>query len=357
TSGFWIDRVGWRMPLLTGLVLVSLGSLWSYLASDPLQFILSRALLGAGYGVSLMASQAFVVQSTDARGRAGGLAHLFAGLYGGSLAGGVAGALLAEYVGFDVIFLLSLVIVSMVAVYLLALCKWLDWQAQDGVSSPGCESRPNAQAPNAPEKLERGAIRAFLLDRHVLALVFFASMPAALTAIGLLNYFSPVYLRDSGVNQATIGQILMIYGLCMVFVGPLVSRHITRDQQKRIAVIVGSILGGLGFLAFAVLGGALAVMVAVLLLGLSHSLVLSSQSALLLSLPAAQRLGPGKALGIFRATSRVGQTLGPLAMSGVMLLGGVHVSMPAVGVVYLLCVLGFWIMTRKLEQQDEEAIA
>ena len=76
-----------------------------------MHFVLSRAVLGTGYGLTLMACQGFVVRATDTRSTARGLAQLFAGIYGGSICGGVAGAILAERFGFGPVFAASGIIV------------------------------------------------------------------------------------------------------------------------------------------------------------------------------------------------------------------------------------------------------
>ena len=52
---------------------------YSWLAPDAVQFILSRALVGTGYGLALMASQGFVVIVGGAKRKASGLANMFAG--------------------------------------------------------------------------------------------------------------------------------------------------------------------------------------------------------------------------------------------------------------------------------------
>ena len=51
---------------------------------------------------------------------------------------------------------------------------------------------------------------------------------------------------------------------------------------------------------------------------LAMTMVCFMSSALLMSLPAAQGLGKSTALGIFRASSRIGQVLGPIVVAAAM---------------------------------------
>ena len=87
-AGIWVDRRGWHGPFLTGVSLAGAGVLYSWLAPDAIHFILSRAVAGSGYGLTLMASQGFVITYSDGKSKARGLAHLFAGIYAGSICGG-----------------------------------------------------------------------------------------------------------------------------------------------------------------------------------------------------------------------------------------------------------------------------
>jgi MFS family permease len=92
-SGFWNDRRGWHEPFLTGIFLAATGGIYSWIAPDVLNFIISRALVGIGYGLMLLAAQGFVIAYTDETNRTQGLAQFLAGLYAGSICGGATGAL------------------------------------------------------------------------------------------------------------------------------------------------------------------------------------------------------------------------------------------------------------------------
>ena len=84
-----------------------------------------------------------------------------------------------------------------------------------------------------------------------------------------------------------------------------------------------------------------------LLLGLSSSFVLAAQSAYALELKVTQQLGEGKAIGIFRSTSRIGQMLGPIVFSSVILTMNTRTGLTFLGIAYLLSALLFFLMTQK----------
>ncbi len=333
-AGVWFDRSNWRRPFVAGVVLASTGLLYSWLAPDATHFIISRAVLGTGYGLTLLASQGFIITHSNSRNKVYGLAQLFAGLYGGSICGSVAGAMLAERLGFGAVFLIGGVIVFLVLLYVAAMLP------STAKSAPIQRVAPKRQL-SATARTYR-----LLSNRSMLGLMLFSSLPASIAAVGFLYYFSPIYLNRLGASQSTIGQVLMLYGVCLVFLGPWVSRRINTAASKKLAIFAGCLLGGAAFLSFNALDGPLAVAVAVLVLGVSHSLVLSSQSAYVLALKATRELGEGKAMGIFRSSGRIGQMLGPIAFGCVIVATDIERGITYLGYAYVAMAFIFWLLTR-----------
>jgi MFS transporter, putative metabolite:H+ symporter len=64
------DRVGRRNVLLFTMLLTGLGSLWSALAPDYTQFVLSRILTGVGIGADLAIVNTYIGEVAPSRGRA-----------------------------------------------------------------------------------------------------------------------------------------------------------------------------------------------------------------------------------------------------------------------------------------------
>ncbi len=329
-AGMWLDRRGWREPFLYGLLLATVGGLYSWLAPDAAHFVASRAVVGFGYGLTLLAAQGFVIRRTDMRSKARGLAHLFAGLYAGSLCGAATGSMMAERFGYEAVFLTGSFLVLAVLIYALMYL---------GPATTGHDavSGEDGRADPAPP----GAVRRFLLDRRVLAAVFFSSMPAAVAVVGFLNYFSPIYLNRVGATDSTIGQVLMLFGICLTLAGPRIGRFVDASPTKELPIFIGSVLGGVAFLTFNLLDGVHAAMVAVVLLGLSSSMVLSAQSAYVLGLDVTRELGDGKAMGIFRSTSRIGQMLGPVIFGWLIVGTDIRDGVTYFGMAYLATSVAF----------------
>ena len=151
----------------------------------------------------------------------------------------------------------------------------------------------------------------FLFNRNIISLISLSSIPAAIAVVGFLNYFSPIYLNRIGASQSNLDVFSMIYGVCLIYVAPFISKYIDdiRESKKEYIAISG-VLGSVAFRTFYFFEGVVPTAVAVLLLGISTSFDASRAYALQLNVT--HELGAGKALGIFASAIRAGQMLGPI---------------------------------------------
>jgi MFS family permease len=324
-AGVWIDRQGWHVPYFVGLLVVGIGSLFSWVATDALMFILSRALVGVGYGLSLMSAQGLVVGNGGTRGRARGFASLFAGLYSGSICGAAAGAFLAERFGYEKVFFFGAVIVLVLILFSWRFMRSLIKQSESNLSQQG---KPK-------HRIKLRPLLKFIGNPIFIALSVLSSLPASIAVAGFLHFFTPVYLDEIGVRESTIGQVLILYGICLIYFGPSIGRMIDRSQNKRYYLLTGGVLGGLAFVTFHTDFGIASMVVSVFLLGLSSSFVLSSQSTMVLELKESRELGEGTALGIFRSISRIGQVVGPIIFGWVLLTGDLNDVINRLGYTYI----------------------
>jgi predicted MFS family arabinose efflux permease len=339
-AGTWCDRRGWHEPFLSGLVLAGTGFIYAWLAPNALHFIASQALFGLGYGCSLMASQGFVVTHTDETNRARGLAQLWAGVYAGSICGGAAGAMLAERIGYGPIFFVGAVILFLIVPYTLIFMRGAMQKPKRGVSEP------------EPRAFSFGQILDFASNRNVVSLILLSSLPMAIAVVGFLNYFIPVYLNRVGTTQSNIGRVLMIYGICLIYIAPLLSRHIDTWPSRKPFIVAGGVLGGLAVMLFSFIEGLWGIVLSAFFLGLSSSFGFASQSGYVLRLSVTRELGKGRALGMYSSANRLGQVLGPLTFGWLLVTIGANQGTIYFGLAYLLLTVLFLLVAQNDGKAD-----
>lgn len=333
SAGVWMDRRGWYEPFFWGLVLAFLGLLYSWAAPNALQFILSRGIVGAGYGFSLMAVQGFVIVHSDEKNQAQGLAQLFAGVYAGSICGGAMGAMLAERIGYRTVFLIAAAILVLVILGILVLMETSLKQRNPMTGS-------KAGGPTGMEQ-----IRAFFFNRSILGLLLFGIIPSATAVVGFVNYFFPVYLDRIGTSQSNIGRVYMVFGLCLIYIAPFIGRIMDASGSKKKYLVIGGALGSLALILYYFFGGLAVTAGAIFLLSLSMCFDASRPYAL--TFRETRNLGIGKSLSIFTSFEKIGQIIGPILFGVLFMAKDLHLALAYFGIGYLALTLVFFLTARK----------
>jgi len=319
-AGYWIDRRGWHQPFLLGTLLSSVGMVCSGFASEPVTFIAARALTGVGYGLAWMSAQGYVLLNSDVKHRALAISNVVAGIYGGLICGNAIGALIAHRLGFRDVFFIA-------GIMLLLLLGFVTLFMRHSFTTP-----KHKQTGRAEHKM---GVAKMLLDPQVLLIFTCSLLPYSIVAVGLLYYVTPLYLVELGAGQSDIGRVIMLFGLCMIFVAPYVSKFADKLVDKRIFVLAGGVLGSCSLLLFFFSGSFWVVPLSVVLFGLSVSISAASRNVIILALPVAEETGVSKVMGAYRSVDKLGQTLGALVPAALITFMDIRSAMVVLGVFYL----------------------
>ncbi|ETR74257.1 MAG: inner membrane transport protein (PmrA-like protein) [Candidatus Magnetoglobus multicellularis str. Araruama] len=324
-AGWLLDRINWHLPFIYGLVICSIGSFYSWLSPDAYHLLFSRCLTGIGYGLSFMAAQGFVVSYTDNKTKTQGLTQLFAGLMAGSICGGAAGAMIADRIGYAPIFFISGILIVVTVLYTLYFMR-------AGFKKKVVKKRIDDES---LEKDSKGLklIFKFIFNRNIFSLLILGILPTAFSIVGFINFFYPVYLNRLGETQSNIGRIYMIYGLCLIYIAPLLSKFVDRSDNKKLFIVITGLIGGIAFTSFYFVEGLWATMITVLLLGISSSFDASRTYAL--NLKITKSLGEGIAMGIFNLAEKIGQVVGPIMFGLFFITTSVNQTMAVFGIIYI----------------------
>jgi predicted MFS family arabinose efflux permease len=313
SAGMFSERIGWKKVFILGVAASCVGLVTGGTATSLVGLIVARGVAGFGFGLVLMAAQI----GTLTKEKAGsGLAGVFAGIFSGSICGSAAGALLAERVGFDVVFYVAAALVPLAIPPLLF-----------GEST-------RTDSPTVLTKAKTGASAAawkFLRDSRMHLLLGMIGIPAALCLTGFLHYMLPLMLSDAQATQSDIGRVFMLYGLCFITVGPVIGKWLDHSGDKSLFTMFTGLFSGAALLVAAASSSLIATGFAVVLIGIAQCLAAPSTMLCVIGLGSAQRLGPGKTASIYRTLERVGQVLGPILFGLAMVRFGMPQTLAVAG--------------------------
>ncbi len=333
-AGPWVDKRGWHEPFFTGVFLTSAGFVYTWLAPDAINLIISRALVGFGYGLTFMAANGFVVAFTDENSKAQGLTNMVAGCYAGYICGSSTGGMLADRIGYNPVFIIGASIIALSLVYAIIFMK-------HNMES-GSLRKANVVKKSAAESARQ--LWHFMTDSRILALCVFVILPSSMITIGFLNYFIPIYINGIGSTSSNIGRLLMIHGLFFIYIAPFFSRFIDKSSRKSRFILLSGAIGSLSLVLFYFYGGMVAAVLSVLILGLSGSFEASVPYAL--SLTATKKFGSAKAIAILSSVEKIGQVAGPLIFGWFVLGNSGNINLCLLGIAYFIVVLLFYIISR-----------
>ncbi len=302
-AGAWSDKIGRRKPLILGAILTSAGLILTGLAQTMYDLLLWRSITAIGYGTVYITCQGYITDNTTSKNRTKGMAMFLAGFFSGSLCGSAIGGILVDRIGFRTTFFISAVVSLLSALF---------------VANYLMEQRKEASAQK--KKMRIQDFKLLMGNKKFLSITLFSSIPAKICLTGFLYYAAPMFLKQLGNTQSSIGRVLMSYGIMMIFVSPLVGTVADRWHFRRAFTNIGGIMSGIGLLLLLFWQTTAGVLFSIGILGVAHSIQVSSQMALITDdcVEEGGRIGMATVVGIYRLIERLGNISGPI-VAGVLI--------------------------------------
>ncbi len=340
-GGGLTDRYGARNVFLSGIAIAFAGFVGTFFTQAYFDLVAWRVLTGVGYGLIFTASEAWVAQHSGDRNRARNSAIFVGAVFVGVICGPPIGGIIADRIGYEATFLISAFLALISGLMVLRIFKSI------GPDSNGVE-----HARHKKLMLGGGDLRVLLSNRRFFGLVFLASIPNKMVMAGFLFYLVPLYLNQLEHSQSAIGRMMMLYGLVTIAFTKLAARIADRRQSYEFMVIASGLISGLGFLvglADVYVGGpTVAVLAAIICLGLGHSLAFSSQHSIVQIVAMEHRMlaGRGAILSTYRVFERSGMVIGPMLVVALSSNFGYRNAMIAIGVIMLVLTVVYAVTLR-----------
>jgi len=314
-------RLPWRTMTAAGLAIAVLGALVSGVTGDPLLFIVARGLVGAGTMTALMGLYRLIDRIRRIDPATGAYSDLFSGMYVGVNCGAVVGSLLADAIGPHAVFLIAAVVLTLGIAQLLLLTP----------EPAGASAIPAATPTVANPDGDAAPARRVWSDGSFLAFLLLVSVPTSACSMFLIYYF-PLFASGLGQPASTVGQAFLLYGLCIVYLGPLLSRLMrSSNVAPGLPVLASGLIMAAGLTTFALTGSLVGAFLAILLLGLSDSFGLTAQQRYLERLPVVGTHGLAVPQSYHLNARKIGQVIGPMLFSAAAVAGGAGATLIGLG--------------------------
>lgn len=292
-SGYIADSTGRRIPIILGIMLTLIASLWCGFATDALQLIIARGLWGLGTSMFFCVTSTLIVDLFEAR-RRGRALGTFQGIeFLGSLIGPTLGGYAALYLGFNTAFI----------IYAVALFPAL---------VVGAASKDLRRFNKSQTRLANVGLRASLprLRSWSLMLACSSGFLVFFVENGVNSTILPIYFNS------TLGYDVSIIGLLMGVrsIGFILSNFLTGPLSDRLGrrffLFVAAALYASTFFLITYLTGFEMLVLLMVMLGVANGMVQVTLPVL-----AAETVDPslrGIAIGTFRTSFDIGAIVGPV---------------------------------------------
>lgn len=324
-GGRFTEKYGTRTIMLTGFlagiagfVLCSTG--WGYEA-----ILFGKMAIGFGQGLVYVSANTLAGLGGNDSARTRGFADVSAGVLSGVTIGVGLGSVLLSLGSYRLVYQVGI------------------WLLIPGVA---LSVRSKNVLPHSEgESEEQGSISLvqFLLSRRVFTFFFFVLTPF-MVALSFRDYVFPLYADAYGITEVRIGQIYLLFGLGVLYLGPvLADRIILRVGPKRAVIFAsGLMIAAMGL--FAVYPSLVTVILGVGMLYLTISFAYTCQYFFFETQPETDSFGVGRSFGVYSMFENIGQTIGPVIFGGLAAMG-LHVGAGIIAAVMLVLLVLFRLIT------------
>ncbi|MBR4451259.1 MAG: MFS transporter [Clostridia bacterium] len=327
-SGRMAEKYGSRKALTAGMIIQLSGFLCCLGGGGYWSILVGKMLIGSGMGTVYVSCNTVA----SAGGTSEKIADAFAGVSAGTISGLTIGAGLSSVLlsmgGWRLIYIIGAVIVG--GGVLLAISS--------------TDVRPAEKSGGEAEEKSISFAK-FMLNPRVLGFFILILLPFMM-ALSYREYFFPLFAKENGIDEVRIGQIYLLCGVMVIYLGPYLSFRLLKTFGTLRSIIIASLLMGLDMLLFVIHPSLISVILGVVILSVVISFAYTCQYAYFEMTPESSQFGQGRAMGIYSVVESIGQTIGPVTY-GALLAFGYRTGIGIFCAAMLSLLAVFVIITRK----------
>ncbi len=334
-SGALVERFGTRRMFLAGLFPAIAGYLICAFAGSGNEILFGRGLTAIGYAVITISCQSYIADVASAGNRAQAMAIFVGVLMTATLCGTSIGAILADWLGFQAVFMIAAVLACLAGLTALATLQTLE------------NKTPGKASAKTIGSFQRTMV--LFANLRFASLILFCAIPAKILLTGVLYLLVPLYLIELSASQTDIGRVMMLYALVIIPISPLASRLADRLNKNMLFVISSTLASGALLIAMWSGSSIWSIVILVTGLGLIHAFL---KAPLIVSVIEASEAKAGVsrtlAMSLLRTSDRIGSVIGPVLIATMLIYFDFTTTVGVTGVLILVCGLAMFGLTMVL---------
>ena len=302
-AGRLTEIFGSKKVISTGMLIQMAGFICCFAGGNYPAILMGKMLIGCGMGLVYVGCNTAAAACRNSEVGAAAFAGISAGILSGVTIGAGLASVLLSLGGWRTVYGTGAVIVFLGVL----------------LSLSSGSVHPAAGSQDAADSRGEG-FGAFLLNRRVLG--FFAMMLLPfMMSLSYREYFFPLFAQERGITEVRIGQIYLVCGMAVIYLGPALSELMLRVFGALWSIIIASAAMGLCMLLFVIHPGLLTVMIGVVVLSVVISFAYTCQYSYFDMVPEARKYGAGKSMGVYSVVESLGQTIGPVTYGALLSFG------------------------------------
>jgi predicted MFS family arabinose efflux permease len=272
--------------------------------------LVARLISGVGQATIFIAVQGYILRCSDQSNKTQAAGIIVFCFNAGFISGAAIGALLADTVGVQGIFMLAVFVGGLM--YLFALT--LPSMAMQATKQGTLKENFTAMVKDAS---------ALMRVPSFMRTMLLVGIPTKMMLTGVVFFAVPILLSNAGVERESIGQVLMAYAFSVLFVSGKVSPMIDRVGSAKWALCLGSGVGAVSLilLSFSFRFEDITYLVllatfAMLVMGISHGLI--NAPVVTHVVTSTQGANANSVASTYRFLERLGHVLGSIVVGALL---------------------------------------
>lgn len=296
------QRYGSRRVFTVGMTVQIIGFLICPVLGSYVGLFLGKILIGIGMGAVYVSCNTVAASGETPESSSEAFAGVAAGTISGIAAGAGLSSVFLSIGGFRLVYLISA---------LFAFAGLLLVNTTGDVRSKPQESTLGTQEISTARFFANRRVPAFFL----LILVPFMMTPSYRV------YFFPIYAQEQGISEVRIGQIYLLCGLLVLYLGPKLSGVILKHLGSFWGMLSATLLAGGAMALFVAFPGVWSVITGILLVYGAFAFGSVCQYTYFQNLPECLSYGEGKSMSAFSVFENIGSTMGPMVFGTLLHMG------------------------------------